>query len=259
MNGEEDGGRDRFMPSAMSDQIVKNQHFSLLELLDRLLDKGVMVKGEMLLSVADIDLVYLNLGLLLSSVKTVEQAARRGGYGEAELISWQTTAQEEFLDEPLPEVEGGEGAMMHIDKRIGQPLADQSAVGSDQSAPTAAIPFTQENSQGDSGDGETRARMLPSAIDCGLDHFSEPKTNIDPQNVEKGLTKLVLTLVDLIRKLMEKQAVRRIEAGQLHAREIERMGDTFLLLDEKMEQLKKTFGLQDEDLNLDLGPLGELI
>ncbi len=120
MNGEEDGGRDRFMPSAMSDQIVKNQHFSLLELLDRLLDKGVMVKGEMLLSVADIDLVYLNLGLLLSSVKTVEQAARRGGYGEAELISWQTTAQEEFLDEPLPEVEGGEGAMMHIDKRIGQ-------------------------------------------------------------------------------------------------------------------------------------------
>ncbi len=73
------------------------------------------------------------------------------------------------------------------------------------------------------------------------------------------MTKLVLTLVDLIRKLMEKQAVRRIEAGQLHAREIERMGDTFLLLDEKMEQLKKTFGLQDEDLNLDLGPLGELI
>jgi hypothetical protein len=268
LDSEEDGRRDRFTaPSAMSDQIVKNQHFSLLELLDRLLDKGVMVKGEILLSVADIDLVYLNLGLLLSSVKTVEQAARRGGRGEAELISWQTTAQEEFLDEPLPEVEGGEGAMMHIDKRIGQPLADQSAVArirgmmkrDDQSAPTAAIPFTQENRQGDSGDGETRARMLPSAIDCGLDHFSEPKTNIDPQNVEKGLTKLVLTLVDLIRKLMEKQAVRRIEAGQLHAREIERMGDTFLLLDEKMEQLKKTFGLQDEDLNLDLGPLGELI
>ena len=87
----------------------------------------------------------------------------------------------------------------------------------------------------------------------------EPKTNIDPKDVEKGLAKLVLTLVDLLRKLMEKQAVRRIEAEQLNAGEIERVGNTFLLLDERMEQLKKTFGLEDEDLNLDLGPLGELI
>src|SRR5713101_2106525 len=88
-----------------SDQIVKNQHFSLLELLDRLLDKGVVVKGEILLSVADIDLVYLNLGLLLSSVKTVEQAARRGSNGAAALTSWQASTSKEFLDEPLLEVE----------------------------------------------------------------------------------------------------------------------------------------------------------
>ena len=103
------------------------------------------------------------------------------------------------------------------------------------------------------------ARALPSVIDGGLDQLLKPKTNIDPENVEKGLAKLVLTLVDLIRKLMEKQAIRRIEAGQLPAREIERVGNTFYLLDERIEQLKTTFGLQDEDLNLDLGPLGELI
>ncbi len=218
-----------------SDQIVKNQHFTLLELLDRLLDKGVMVKGEILLSVADIDLVYLNLGLLLSSVKTVEKAARRGGNGEEKLIAWQTSTQGEFFDEPQLEVERED---------------------------VAQTPVTKENSQSKGGNGEavtTVARTLPSAIDYVLEECFEPKTNIDPKNVEKGLAKLVLTLIDLIRKLMEKQAIRRIEAEQLNAKEIERMGNTFFLLDERMEQLKKTFGLEDEDLNLDLGPLGELI
>src|SRR6266849_10386664 len=72
----------RHQTTTTSAQIVKNQQVTLLELLDRLLDKGVVVKGEILLSVADIDLIYLNLGLLLSSVKTVEQAARRGGNRE---------------------------------------------------------------------------------------------------------------------------------------------------------------------------------
>jgi hypothetical protein len=58
---------------------------------------------------------------------------------------------------------------------------------------------------------------------------------------------------------MEKQAIRRIEDGQLNDREIEDLGNTFLLLDERMSELKKKFGLKDEDLNLDLGPLGELV
>src|SRR5216683_7874086 len=94
----------RHQTTTTSAQIVKSQHVTLLELLDRLLDKGVMVKGEILLSVADIDLVYLNLGLLLSSVKTIEKATRRGDNGEAKLISWQTSTQGELLDEPQLEV-----------------------------------------------------------------------------------------------------------------------------------------------------------
>src|SRR5258708_9715802 len=89
----------RSQNSETRDQILKNQQVTLLELLDRLLDKGVVVKGEILLSVADVDLVYLNLGLLLSSVKTIENAARRGGHGETELISRQTSSRGEFFDE----------------------------------------------------------------------------------------------------------------------------------------------------------------
>ncbi len=81
----------------------------------------------------------------------------------------------------------------------------------------------------------------------------------NPQNVEKGLAKLVLTLIELIRKLMEKQAMRRIENGSLTEAEIERIGETLLKLENKMGELKQIFGLADEDLNLDLGPLGNLM
>ncbi len=81
----------------------------------------------------------------------------------------------------------------------------------------------------------------------------------NPQNVEKGLAKLVLTLIELIRKLMEKQAMRRIENGSLSEAEVERVGETLMKLENKMVELKQIFGLEDEDLNLNLGPLGKLL
>jgi len=85
------------------------------------------------------------------------------------------------------------------------------------------------------------------------------KINIDPKNVEKGLAKLVLTLVELIRKLLEKQAMRRVGAGSLSDEEIERIGETLMKLEDKMKELKEIFGLKDEELNVDLGPLGDLM
>jgi hypothetical protein len=85
------------------------------------------------------------------------------------------------------------------------------------------------------------------------------RINTDSENVEKGLAKLVLTLIELLRKLMEKQAMRRIEADSLSDGEIERIGDTFMKLENKMKELKEIFDLSDEDLNLNLGPLGDLM
>ena len=85
------------------------------------------------------------------------------------------------------------------------------------------------------------------------------RINADPETVEQGLAKLVLALIDLIRRLLEKQAIRRMEAGSLTEEEIERMGETFLKLERKMAELKTTFGLQDEDLALNLGPLRDLL
>lgn len=85
------------------------------------------------------------------------------------------------------------------------------------------------------------------------------KIEANPENAEKGLAKLVLTLIELIRKLMEKQAMRRVEAGSLTDEEIERVGETLEKLENKMKELKEIFGLKDEELNLNLGPLGDIL
>ncbi len=85
------------------------------------------------------------------------------------------------------------------------------------------------------------------------------RINATPDNAEHGLAKLVLTLIELIRKLVEKQAIRRVEGGSLNEDEIERLGETLMKLEMKMDELKKVFSLTDEDLNLDLGPLGDLM
>lgn len=86
-----------------------------------------------------------------------------------------------------------------------------------------------------------------------------PRINADPQNIEHGLAKLVLTIIELLRRLLERQALRRMEEGSLTDDEIERLGQTFLRLAARMEELKRVFGLEDDDLNLNLGPLGNLM
>jgi hypothetical protein len=85
------------------------------------------------------------------------------------------------------------------------------------------------------------------------------RIDADPERVERGLAQLVLTLVELLRQLMERQAVRRVDHGGLTEDEIERLGLAFMRLDERMDELKQEFGLEDADLNIDLGPLGRLL
>ena len=95
-----------------------------------------------------------------------------------------------------------------------------------------------------------------------LRHVSESlpeRINIDARSVEQGLAKLVLSLIEIIRRLLEKQAVRRMEGGDLSPAQIEELGLALMKLEEKMEELKAQFGLSSEDLNLDLGPIGRLI
>jgi hypothetical protein len=85
------------------------------------------------------------------------------------------------------------------------------------------------------------------------------RINVDPQSVEQGLAKLVLTLIEFIRRLLEKQAIRRMEGGDLSPQQIEDLGLALMKLEAKLNELKTQFGLEDEDLNIDLGPVGRLI
>ena len=168
---------------------------TLLDIADRLLDTGVSLMGEATISVADVDLIYLGLDVVLASVEKVR------GQGNVPIVpfpKWPT---------PVPE---GPGAMSATEY---QPVA----------------------------------AGLPERID------------VDPDDVEKGLGKLVLTIIEFVRQLLERQAVRRMESGSLSEIEVERIGIALMRLDEKVGEMAARFGLRREELRLGLGPLGQLL
>lgn len=91
------------------------------------------------------------------------------------------------------------------------------------------------------------ADQLPSRID------------VDPDAVGRDLARLVLTVIELLRRVVEHQAVRRMEDPDLSEEQVERMGTALLRLEQKMDEIKEIFGLAGEDLNVDLGPLGKVL
>ena len=88
-----------------------------------------------------------------------------------------------------------------------------------------------------------------------------PQARVDctPENIEQGLARLVLSLIELLRQLLERQAIRRMEGDSLTDNQIEEMGSALMKLEAKIQELTKHFGLTPADLNLDLGPLGNLL
>ncbi|MBI4530711.1 MAG: gas vesicle protein K [Candidatus Latescibacteria bacterium] len=110
-----------------------------------------------------------------------------------------------------------------------------------------------------------RAMRSPEVDSDFLEEFAEAlspesnpqKVNVDPEKVEHELVKLVLALVELLRQLMERQAIRRMETGNLTMEEIDRLGLTLMKLEKKMKELQEHF--QIDDLNIRLGPLGNLL
>jgi hypothetical protein len=196
------------------DDIVGPPRIELSEVLNHILDKGVVLRGEVMLAVADIDLVKLDLGLLLTAFET---AMRRT---------------------PLP---GGSHPAM--------PPGSSEGV----SAPSSGS--TMESQVVESLPAPKDAQVAPlEAVAPGL----PPRLNTDPDKVENGLAKLVLTLIEVLRKVLEHQAVRRMEGGHLSDAEIEKLGIALLRLNDRMQEMKGIFGLTDDDLQIDLGPLGTL-
>ena len=86
-----------------------------------------------------------------------------------------------------------------------------------------------------------------------------PRWNADPEDVQRSVAQLVLTLVEFIRKLLERQAIRRMDAGTLDDAQVEDIGRALMRLEETIVDMARRFGLSPDDLNLDLGPIGKLM
>jgi len=176
--------------------VNKNDNVTLIDALDKVLEKGAIINGDIVIRLADVDLVYLGLRLILTSVSKAEEMSGRS-FGDPE---------KELTSEDIEYIE-------RLQREIKK---------------------TEEN--------------IPKIINAN-----------SPRETEQGLAKLILTLVELIRRLMEKEAFRRVKKGSLSSAEIQKLGLSLKAVKKKIEEIKAIFGIEDEELNLDLGPLGNLI
>ena len=177
------------------ERLYKSKKVTLIDALDRVIDKGAYVDGELVLRVADVDLIFIGLRLIVTSISNAERLKAGTRMGQTENSHASDLAHIKKLERQLRDIEAS----------------------------------------------------LPQIIDAA-----------DPEKAEKGIAKLVLTLIELIRQLLEREAVRRIDIGTLSELETQKLGLTFKALEKKMQQLKLVFGIKEE-LNLNLGPLGDLL
>ena len=180
----------------MSTQYQQQENVSLAQALDTLIETGVVVDGEIMIRVADTDLVYACLRLILTSVSRAEEMFGRS----------LNNADREASPDELYQIQRLQAEIRRAE---------------------ASIP-----------------RLIDAA---------------DPEQAEKGIARLVLTLVELIRKVMEKEAYRRIKRGSLPSVEAQKLGLSLKAVQRKIRELQAVFGIEDDDLNIDLGPLGSVL
>jgi hypothetical protein len=179
----------------------RDQNVGLVDVVDRVLEKGAVVHGDIAIRLADIDLVYINLRLMVTSISKIAQLTdNRTDEQKRIMVEESLTADDIVYLNKLEEV----------------------------------IKQTEE--------------AIPRTID-----------GTDAEKIEQGITRLVLTITELIRRIMEREAVRQVKMNHLTTRQTERLGLALKALCKKMEALRKTFGLDQDELNLNLGPLGNLM
>jgi hypothetical protein len=209
-----------------AEPIFRDNRLDLGDVISTLLDKGVVLKGEALLSVADIDLINLDLGVMLVAVETM----LRRGKSESVMAS--------RLGPPVLSPERARRLPSGEETAVARPgLAPRRETTAARTLPTSAVT-------------EAPLREVAPAL--------PERINVDPEKVENGLARLALTLIEVLRKVLEHQAIRRMEGGSLSEQEVERLGFALLRLHDRMQELKNVFGLSDEDLEIDLGPLGRV-
>lgn len=199
----------------MSAMDPANEPPTLVGLLDGLADGGVHVAGDLVIGLADVDLIRVALRVLVASEETAQRTGVRP-------------------DAPTR-------------RSAGPPRPVAPGPGARSTA--ARIPRTRR---------PVRPRPAGHRAAVDPDTTTSSIEAADREQLVRGVSQLVLTLVEVIRELIERQAVRRVEAGTLTDDEVERLGVALQALEVRMAEVKEIFGVTDEDLNLDLGPLGRL-
>jgi len=171
-----------------------DKNASLVDALDSVIDKGAVVQGDIVVRIADLDLIAISLKIILVSMSRLQtQQGKR-----TDKVNINELGDEVYLKKMEDQIEK---AQVHINQMIN--------AGSEKEA-------------------------------------------------ESGLAQLVLTLIKLITDLVEREAMRRVEGGQLTQTEMQKLGLNLQAIETKLKELRLVFGLKEEDLNLDLGPLGKL-
>jgi hypothetical protein len=208
-------------------RLRREHHNSLCEAVNKVLDTGVVALGEVKLSVAEVDLVYVGLQLVVTSIqKSDDTFAGESWHGDSEPIPADSVVRhepEKTVTPPQTSVRQPVGGALEV---VSTPVPETSM------KPILSAP-------------DTAVSILPATTDEG-------------GRAKNGLGQLVLTVVKLLHELMKKQALRRVEGGSLSEAQIERLGETLMRQAKELERLRNEFGLKDDDLNLDLGPLGKL-
>ena len=222
-----------------------SEQTSLVDLVDRLLGKGVVVDGEVVLGLAGVDLIYLRLAALLAAADRV----RSGGTvlppkGDGERAAVDSGAG--HVEQRFSPAEGSSEALPHVRSEGPRHPADGSPEG---------LPHVR------SEDGEEGIHVRAAPDEALRPDSAAPvsRWNPDPEEVRKGVMKLVLALAEFIKQLLERQAIRRMEAGTLTEDETDRLGTALAQVEETLREMAERTGLDPEDLNLDLGPLGKLV
>jgi hypothetical protein len=209
---------------------------SLLDVVDHVLNKGVSLDGDIVLGVADVDLIFLRLRTLLCAADRVP-----GG----------TTT--ERAPEPERDVLAASGSR--------RPRAAVPA-GPVERRPVPAGPVDRRPVPAGPrrADQVSRVALAPGPVRAtsGRRASRTSRWNASPEDAQRSVAKLVLALVEFVRKLMERQAVRRMDQGTLSSKEVESVGLALMKLEETVHDLALRFGIDPEDLELDLGPLGRL-
>lgn len=220
-------------------ELLGGEGSSLLDAVDSLIDRGVLLEGDLVLGLADVDLIYLKLSTLLAAADRILGKDSPAPY-------------DEHRPPGRSGVTPGEGAHPEPDEPP-EGVGAEPASARDEAARPHVGPADLDALRTD------LERSLQGEEDTETDPPSPPpRWNAAPEDVERSVARLVLALVEFLRKLMERQAIRRMDEGTLTEAEVERLGRALMRLEETVHDMARRFGLTPEELNLDLGPLGRL-